>query len=119
MSWPGPSRTAPTTRPGFLIIGRQSCARTGHDKTSVVFSTSHQPGSLYSALGALSAQDMNMTHILSRPMKDRPWEYVFFVDFLGHEEEPGPEAALDGLKSHVAFFKILGSYPVGKLDETP
>ena len=115
----GSIQDSPHNMTRFLIVGPQSCAPTGHDKTSVVFSISHTPGSLYDALGSMSKAGLNLTHILSRPMKDRPWEYVFFIDFLGHQGDPEPARAIEGLLKDVAFLKVLGSYPVGNPQETP
>ncbi len=115
----GSIQDSPHNMTRFLIIGPQSCSPTGNDKTSVVFSISHTPGSLYDALGNMSQAGLNLTHILSRPMKDRPWEYVFFIDFQGHQNDPEPARAIAGLMEEVAFIKVLGSYPVGNSQETP
>ena len=115
----GSIQDSPHNMTRFLIVGPQSCAPTGNDKTSLVFSISHTPGSLYDALGSMSQAGLNLTHILSRPMKDRPWEYVFFIDFLGHQEDAQPAQAIKGLMDDVAFIKVLGSYPVGNPQDTP
>ena len=72
------------------------------------------PGALYAALGELAARGINMTKIESRPRRNRPWHYLFYVDFEGHEEDEAIQAALLGILKHASFLKVLGSYPAGK-----
>ncbi|MDH2901731.1 MAG: prephenate dehydratase [archaeon] len=79
-------------------------------KTSVLFLTAHKPGSLVGALSAFSTRGINLTKIESRPMKSRPWEYYFFVDFEGREEDINCKDALEELRSKTIEIKILGSY---------
>jgi prephenate dehydratase len=79
-------------------------------KTSILFSTKHRPGSLVEALSALSVRKINLTKIESRPMKSRPWEYYFFVDFEGHERDGTCADALAELETKTNELKILGSY---------
>lgn len=98
----------------FLIIGDVRPEKTGNDKTSLVFSVTHEAGSLYSALKAFADADINMTKIESRPSKLKTWEYVFYVDIDGHISDPMIKQAIDGFASNVSFFKILGSYPKGE-----
>ena len=86
---------------------------TNNYKTSVLFLTAHKPGSLVGALSAFSTRGINLTKIESRPMKSRPWEYYFFVDFEGREEDLNCKDALDELKSKTIEVKILGSYKRG------
>jgi chorismate mutase/prephenate dehydratase len=95
----------------FLVLGRQMMERTGRDKTSLLFSISHSPGSLYEILKPFSAKAINLTKIESRPIKDKPWEYVFFLDFEGHGADRQVQEALTEMKREVLFFKLLGSYP--------
>ncbi len=95
----------------FLVLGPKICGRTGRDKTSVLFLISHVPGSLHRALEAFSRKGINLTKIESRPLKERPWEYVFFVDFEGHAEEPPVVEAMTELQKNTLFMKLLGSYP--------
>ena len=95
----------------FLVLGRKICGPTGKDKTSVLFFISHVPGSLYGALDAFSKKGVNLTKIESRPIKGRPWEYVFFVDFEGHAEDPTIVEAMTELQKNTLFMKLLGSYP--------
>ncbi|MCB2192224.1 MAG: prephenate dehydratase [Deltaproteobacteria bacterium] len=102
-----------TTR--FLVIGTQDVPPCGQDKTSIVFLTAHRPGSLYQALGELAEMGVNMSRIESRPTKDRPWEYAFFVDLQGHRKDPNVAKALAALESQVERVNILGSFPVGEM----
>ena len=98
----------------FLVIGYEPPARTGRDKTSVLFVTRHTPGSLYNALLPLAEKGINLHRIESRPISDRPWEYVFFVDFEGHVEDDMIKDALSRLGKNTQRLKVLGSFPMGK-----
>jgi chorismate mutase/prephenate dehydratase len=95
----------------FMILGRRIAPRSGDDKTSVIFGVEHKPGSLYGALHALANQKINLTKIESRPVKDTPWQYNFFVDFQGHVQDQVCQQALKDLQRRSTFVKILGSYP--------
>lgn len=95
----------------FLVLGRRCGRPTGDDKTSLLFSVRHEAGALYRALAALKEQGLNMTKIESRPNKRKAWEYYFFVDFVGHAEEPRVRRALEKLGRHCAMLTVLGSYP--------
>lgn len=100
---------ANTTR--FLIIGTQSPPPTGEDKTSLVMSSTNQPGGLYRLLEPLARHGVNMSRIESRPSRQGMWEYVFFVDLLGHVEDEPVKRALEEIQSRASLLKILGSYP--------
>jgi chorismate mutase/prephenate dehydratase len=95
----------------FLVLGRQSAERTGKDKTSILFSLSHAPGTLHQVLRHFSEGGINLTKIESRPVRDRAWEYVFFIDFEGHVKDEPIAALLTELEKKVFFLKFLGSYP--------
>ena len=95
----------------FLVIGLHASPRTGRDKTSLLFSISHAPGSLYQALEPFSEKEINLTKIESRPVKNRPWEYVFFLDFEGHATDTPIHEVMAELKQDVLSLKLLGSYP--------
>ena len=98
-----------TTR--FLVIGEGEGKPTGNDKTSLLFSTSHQAGALHRALQCFADRGVNMMKIESHPVKDRLWEYLFFVDVAGHGQDEEMRQCLADLRKHTAFVKILGSYP--------
>jgi chorismate mutase/prephenate dehydratase len=100
-----------TTR--FLVIGRGRSEATGKDKTSVVFGTPDLPGSLHTALEPFAREALNMMRIESYPLRDRMWEYVFFVDLAGHCREEKIAGCLDEMKKVTTFIKVLGSYPRG------
>lgn len=98
-----------TTR--FLVIGDGESKPTGRDKTSLLFSTPHQSGALHRALQSFADRGINMMKIESHPVKDRLWEYLFFVDVAGHVEDEEMRHCLLDLRQNSAFLKILGSYP--------
>ncbi|MEM2111638.1 MAG: prephenate dehydratase [Candidatus Bathyarchaeia archaeon] len=95
----------------FFILSKSDAPQSGDDKTSIIFSTKHAPGALYKALGEFALRGINLTKIESRPTKQKPWEYNFYVDFEGHRTEPRCAEALEKLKTNTLFVKILGSYP--------
>ena len=101
----------------FIIISRGDTARTGNDKTSIVFSTEDKPGSLYRVLDIFNLWDINMTRIESRPAKNKLGRYVFFVDIEGHREDEALRDALMMVKRKTSFLRILGSYPVSSVSE--
>ena len=98
----------------FLVISMEDLPPTGNDKTSIIFSLKHVPGSLYKALKEFALREINLTKIESRPTKRRPWEYNFYLDFEGHRNDPKCMEALKGLEKKATFIKILGSYPKAK-----
>jgi prephenate dehydratase len=97
-----PSKKLPAPRPGKDW------------KTSLVFTTRNTPGALFRGLAAFALRDLNLTKIESRPLHGKPWEYLFYVDFLGRENEPRVKNALRHLGEIADFLRILGSYPPGR-----
>jgi chorismate mutase/prephenate dehydratase len=95
----------------FIIIGKQPSARTGNDKTSILFSARDEVGALHLMLEPFAKYNVNLTKIESRPVKKKAWEYLFFLDMTGHASDDPVAKALDDLKAHAQFIKILGSYP--------
>lgn len=98
----------------FWVIGRLAPGPAGKDKTSLLFSVPHEPGALVNALRSFSDHGVSMTFIESRPTKQTPWEYVFFIDVQGHRGS-GPDAplnrALKEFEPQCLFVRVLGSYP--------
>jgi chorismate mutase/prephenate dehydratase len=95
----------------FLAIGRRAVGRTGRDKTSVLFSIRDEVGTLYRILEPFATARLSLTKIESRPTRRRPWEYVFFVDFEGHRDDPVTQGVLAAVRERCLFLKVLGSYP--------
>lgn len=98
----------------FLVIGNKDSQPSKNDKTSLVFSVKDQPGVLYRMLEPFAKSRINLSKIESRPIKNKPWEYIFFLDLNGHKEEPRVKKAIKDLEKNCVFLKILGSYPSGK-----
>jgi prephenate dehydratase len=82
-------------------------------KTSLVFSTHNTPGALFRALSAFALRDLSLTKIESRPLRGKPWEYLFYVDFLGRVDTPNAQNALNHLRELADFLRVLGCYPKG------
>jgi prephenate dehydratase len=82
-------------------------------KTSLVFSTRNIPGALFRALSAFALRDLNLTKIESRPLRGKPWEYLFYVDFLGRFDSVLVQNALRHLEEIADFLRVLGCYPKG------
>ena len=82
----------------------------GANKTSIVFKVKNTPGALFKSLSVFALRDISLSKIESRPMRGRPWEYVFYVDFLRGDDEPARNA-LRHLGEVAEFVKVLGIYP--------
>jgi chorismate mutase/prephenate dehydratase len=100
-----------TTR--FFVIGKGKGMPTGRDKTSMLFGAPHVPGALYHALESFAKGRINLTRIESYPMKDRIWEYLFFIDFAGHRDGEKTKKCLADMEKVTTLIKVLGSYPRG------
>ncbi|MCS7132881.1 MAG: prephenate dehydratase [Aigarchaeota archaeon] len=95
----------------FLILGRESIEDAVGCKTSIIFRLPHVPGSLYDALSVFASRRINLTRIESRPVKGKPWEYLFHVDFEGdYERDERCGGALEELGKKALFLKVLGCY---------
>ena len=121
----------PTNSTRFLIVSRTGVkglrAPTGENrrgglslasKTSLIFAVPHTPGSLYNALEVFARERINLTKIESRPTKERPWEYYFFVDIQGHRLDHKVVKVLSEFAKRTAFLKVLGSYPRSKAERS-
>ena len=98
-----------TTR--FLVIGRQKVYPSGEDKTTFLCATRNVAGGLNSLLEPLARHGISMSRIESRPSRQGNWDYVFFIDIEGHQNDPAVASALEELKMQSKMLKILGSYP--------
>jgi chorismate mutase / prephenate dehydratase len=101
-----------TTR--FWVLGRQAVPRSGYDETSLVMSAVNQPGAVHALLEPFARHGVSMTRIESRPARTGLWEYLFFVDLLGHRDDAAIAAALAELSGKAPFLKLLGSYPADR-----
>ena len=99
----------------FLVFSKIKNDKTENSKTSIVFSVKHEPGALYRIINEFYQYKVNLTKIESRPNKGTPWEYNFYVDFEGHQDNSSIKEMLQKLKDSTSFLKILGSYPIAKL----
>ena len=95
----------------FFVIGKQTPKPTGDDKTSIMFTTAHRVGALAEVLDVFRDHELNMTHIDKRPSRRVNWEYYFFVDVLGHQQDPNLANALEAAKKHCLQLTVLGSFP--------
>ena len=98
-----------TTR--FLVIADRDVPPSGEDKTSLLVSAHNRPGALAGLLEPLARHGISMSRIESRPSRRGMWDYVFFIDILGHAEDEAVVEAVKELEQQASFLKILGSYP--------
>ena len=99
----------------FFVLGRQLAKPTGNDKTSILCSIKDRPGALYELLTPLREHKINLTRIESRPSRRKAWDYVFFIDLMGHCEDANVKEALRELSHYSTELKVLGSFPSGDL----
>ena len=95
----------------FLILSQRGSERTGKDKTSIIVSAKDRVGALYDMIRPFSSFGINMTKIESRPTRRKVWEYLFFMDLEGHQDDDRLKKALEEVKGRCLFLKVLGSYP--------
>ena len=105
---------APNNFTRFFILSKEDSPPSGNDKTSIVFSVKHKPRALYEFLKEFAIRNINLTKVESRPTRQKPWEYNFYLDFEGHREDKAPREVLENLERTSLFLKILGSYPKAK-----
>ncbi|MDM3872089.1 prephenate dehydratase [Porticoccus sp. W117] len=99
----------------FFIIGREHVPASGDDKTSVIVTAHNQAGALHDLLLPFHDAGIDLTRIETRPSRTTKWNYVFFIDFKGHVDDPVVSQALQQVRDKVADLKVLGSYPKGVL----
>jgi len=97
----------------FFIVKKKVKPQKDANKTSVAFALKNQPGVLFKALSVFALRDISLSKIESRPMRGRPWEYVFYVDFLRGDDEAARNA-LKHLSEIAEFVKVLGVYPAAR-----
>jgi prephenate dehydratase len=104
----------------FLSLARQSPLKPREEgqehKTSLVFSLKNKPGSLFKALSVFALRDIDLTKIESRPIPGKPWQYMFYIDFIGHSADLVSLRAMEHLQELAPYMRILGSYPLHNLE---
>ena len=95
----------------FLVLSKRTQIPRAADKTSIVFSIKNMPGALFRSLSVFALRDIDLYKIESRPLAGKPWEYLFYIDFIGATHEETVKRALDHLGEYAAMLRVLGSYP--------
>jgi len=101
----------PDNETRFFVIGREGARKSGDDKTAVMFTTAHKPGALAEVLDVFKENGINLTDIEKRPSKKVNWEYYFFIDAQGHQDDPAMKTAISQARQHCLQLTVLGSYP--------
>jgi chorismate mutase/prephenate dehydratase len=94
----------------FFVLSKHDVPRSAGDKTSIIFAANNVPGSLFRVLEQFAVRDINLTRIESRPTREKPWEYYFYLDFKGHRKDLKCKEALESIRDRTRFLKVLGSY---------
>jgi chorismate mutase/prephenate dehydratase len=101
----------PMNRTRFLVVGRYRSPPSGHDQTSLILAVPDRAGAVHALIEPLARHGVSMKRFESRPARQGGWEYNFYVDVVGHQDDPAVAPALAELKARSAFYKSLGSYP--------
>jgi len=94
----------------FYIISKAAQTLNNTDKTSIIFSMKNIPGALFKSLSVFALRDIDLLKIESRPLRGKPWEYFFYLDFAGNMQEERCRNAIRHLEEITSFLKVLGSY---------
>jgi chorismate mutase/prephenate dehydratase len=101
----------PDNQTRFFVLSREGARKTGDDKTAIMFTTAHKPGALAEVLDVFKERGINLTDIEKRPSKKVNWEYYFFIDAEGHQDEGRMQLAIEDARQHCLQLTVLGSYP--------
>jgi chorismate mutase/prephenate dehydratase len=83
----------------------------GDDKTSIIVAVRNKSGALYSLLAPFHQNKLDLTRVETRPSRTGVWSYVFFIDFIGHTDDPVIQSVLNEITDQAANLRVLGSYP--------
>jgi len=100
----------------FVVIAppERAAAPSGNDKTSLMFAVQDRPGALFDCLTPFHRAGINLCRIESRSSRRRAWEYLFFIDLTGHQQDPAVAAGIADLRQQTAMLELLGSYPIAE-----
>lgn len=98
----------------FVVLSKTEAGKAEHNKTSIVFTTSNQPGSLAKVLTILADNNVNLSHIDKRPSTKENWKYTFFIDVDGHKDDSSVKLSLQLMREYCEDLFVLGSYPLKK-----
>jgi chorismate mutase/prephenate dehydratase len=101
----------PLNRTRFLVVGRYRTPPSGRDLTSLILAVPDRAGAVHALIEPLARHGVSMKRFESRPARQGGWEYYFYIDLIGHQDDPAVAPALAELKAQCAFYKSLGSYP--------
>src|SRR5438309_1628451 len=105
----------PRNRTRFLVLGSHDAGPSGKDRTSLVMTTHNRPGSLHELIASFSTHGVNMSRLDSRPARTGQWEYYFYIDLEGHQQDEKLAKAVAELRDKAPFVKVFGSYPAAVL----
>ena len=101
----------PLNRTRFVVLGRYRSPPSGRDQTSLILAVPDRAGAVHALIEPLARHGVSMKRFESRPARQGGWEYYFYIDLIGHQDDPAVAPALAELKAQCAFYKSLGSYP--------
>ena len=105
----------PDNKTRFVVIGKTLAGISGDDKSSVLVTVKNEPGALYRVLEPFRDMGVSLTRLETRPLRVGTWSYAFFIDFMGHRDEPRIAEVLQEIRSRVVNLRVLGSYPAAAI----